>query len=75
LLKQKYKNNLEYLPIDLQDIFCLLASLFIMPFIHAFKSIKTAGLRFAIKFFPIVFLQKLIRYCGFYVMLMRSQLR
>lgn len=65
LLKQKYKKDLRYLPKDLQNIYFLLGSLFIMPFTHTFKSIKVVGLKSAIKFLPIIFFQKLFRYFGF----------
>lgn len=68
LLKQKYKNHLKYLPDDLRNIYLLGASLFLMPFIHTFRGISKAGFKSAIKFFPIIFIQKLMRYSGFFSM-------
>jgi len=73
LLKQKYKKNLEYLPKDLQSIYFLLLSLFVMPFIHTFRAISKMGFKSAIKFFPIIFFQKFIRYSGFFVMRIKNK--
>ncbi|MFH1641568.1 MAG: glycosyltransferase [Nanoarchaeota archaeon] len=68
LLKQKHKNNAKDLPKDLQNIYFLLGSLCIMPFIHTFRNIKTNGFKYAIKLFPIIIFQKIIRYSGFFAM-------
>ena len=75
LLKQKYKKDMKYLPKDLQSICFLLGSLFIMPFVHTFKNIKIVGFKSAIKFFPLIFLQKFVRYSGFFVMKIENTLK